>query len=168
MKKRYFSLVAIMMVCISAFCLLSGCGISTKTFYYSEGFAITLSEEFSETEVQGIDYCLSSKNVAVYVQEVTFEELKAQSYAPETMSAKHYAEILVSTAGVVATVDMNEEDGYAHFTYKNTVSSTTYSYYSVVKKGSDAFWVCEFACYEAQAQNLAKSFERYADSIVVI
>ena len=61
----------------------------------------------------------------------------------------------------------NKDHDYVYFNYNSEVSGKNFYYMGVVKKGSDGFWLVNFACLDTDKEKLQSEFTKWADSIKV-
>jgi len=122
----------------------------------SEGMEITLTEDFAPVEAAGFTAGYGSGEAAVYVLREDFGAFEGFG----DLSVAGYGLMVLENNGLADTAQLKEEGDSASFEYVFTQQGTgaSYYYYCTVKKGSDAFWLIQFAI-PAQAQ------ERYADVI---
>jgi len=166
MKKKIFGFLAILMVCFSAVGLLAGCGAPVeKTFYCDEGLTITLDDSFSETQTT-MTYTLQNRNVVFMAQKDTFDVIAEAGYS-HIDTVQEYAQFCATNGGLSVMIGTNTDYQYAYFDYTNTAAGQLYHYYAVVVKGSDAFWLCQFACFDSKINTYSETFDMWAQTIIV-
>ena len=165
MKNKFFSFISLIFVGII---LLSGCSFlpsdGPKTFS-SDGLTLTLTEGFWETEYDPFTVCFDSSDMAVFALEETFEMFEAAGYT-EMPTVREYAE-LVAYANGVDTASVSENDGLTGFIFSKTVDGSDYTYFAYTYKGSDSFWLLQFAVATDSADEYADTIMEYAISVTV-
>ena len=144
---------------VSKFLLSNAFAAEPKTFL-EQDMQITLTDKFEEQEPMGdFDYIYQSRTVVVQV----FRESFTEGIGVEDWTLEEYAEIMTEFNGFDAEV--KTEDGLVCFDRSSTISGKEYRYFSVVLKGSDAFWYVEFVCVEKNFEDYKPDFIKWAKSI---
>ena len=121
-----------------------------------EGMTITLNEEFSRTNYEGFTQCFESKAVAVF----TLKEAFSLMPGLEDYTLRDYADLVVSANGM-SSAELKEEQGILYFAYVTQGGDgEDYYYVATLHKGSDAFWLIQFA---TPASNQEKLHDRCID-----
>ena len=146
--------------------LLAGCQFfSTPDKEFSKaGMSITLTSDFAETEVvtQTATYQSKDSVVMALKEEFTlFEELGISS----DMTLGEYAELIFQTNAITSTVE--EKEGLTCFRYQKEINGKEMTYFAVVEKGSDAYWLFQFSCESKNYEKLEKSFIEWAKTIKI-
>ena len=148
---------------------LAACGKSANektTRYEKDGIAVTMRGGCVESDVDGTVLYLSWDEGAFLANGESFDMFREAGLDPETTTLEDYAEMCIDTAGVDAAPE-SDEYGNVCFSYTYDSDGETYFYYDVVKKGSDAFWICNFVCLDAQRGEYEPLFAEWAASIEV-
>ena len=148
---------------------LVACGKSaneTTARYEKDGIAVTMRGGCVESDVDGTVLYLSWDEGAFLANGESFDMFREADLDPETTTLEDYAEMCIDTAGVDAAPE-SDEYGNVCFSYTYDNDGETYFYYDVVKKGSDAFWICNFVCLDAQRDTYEPLFAEWAASIEV-
>ena len=168
MKKKLLVASAIALVGVS--CLtFAGCFGSSykeKDFLCDEGLSITLDESFSEMQA-AFTYTLSSNNVVFMAQKEGFDAFESAGYDPYAMTLQEYAEMCVENNNLQGPVLEDEERGLVTFSYVKNVSGDNFYYYATVHKSGDAFWLCQFSCFEEKQLTYATQMADWASTILV-
>lgn len=159
--------IALTMIMVFA---ISGCAFNSKDHvkdyvYDSQtGISIKLPEEFTEKNHMMATYWLQSEKTMFFAIKEDFLSLSLISIYP-TSSLRDYAEAVIHQNMLAATV--KEKDGEIYFTYNASSSGKTFYYHASVKKGTDGFWLCQFACLDSDKQDYESKFFEWATTIVV-
>lgn len=161
--KKIISLLAILVLVIS----LPACSSAApkEKVFSKSGLEITLTTDFTETTVSGYTVCYDSSHAAVFALKEDFSLLEGS----EDMTLNEYAELVQKANSSRSPSAISTKNGipYFEYTFFNESENVTYRYYTTVFKGSNAFWMVQFACadstYEAQKDN----FLTWAQSITV-
>lgn len=95
-----------------------------------------------------------------------FEAFEAFGYDPEAMTLDEYAALVAQANTQFGGEFEKDANGNYAVTYTSTVGETTFYYHATVVKGTNAFWVITFACYEADSDTYADQFVNWANTIV--
>ncbi len=167
MKKKIFGCLSVIFACLSVLVLAVGCGVKEQTFSSDAGVSVTLTNEFEETPMTGVTYCVSSKNIVFMAQKESFELVEEYGY-DINMSLSEYAQICIDNNSLNSIVNENIDKNLTYFVYTAKSSGIEFSYYAFVKKGTDAFWLCQIACYSVSEDNLKDQIFDWASTIVVV
>lgn len=162
MKKFKQTMLALLLCCL---CVgLSACGAKAKTFS-KEGLTITLTTEFQEKEIVSQTLYLQSSDVIFVALKETNDSLTEAGYNVEEMNASAYAKVVIANNNMEATVE--EDENLITFSYSKNVSDKDICYVAYTFKGTDAFWLCQFACDVKDEQDFRPQFKAWAKTIVV-
>ena len=158
MKKIISCLLAVLILFSFA-----ACATGAEKEFTSNGMTLTLTDEFRETTYEGYTVCYESKDVAVFVLKESFS-LQA---GLGDMSIDDYAELVYKANASKSPSDISKEDGLISFEYSflNEQENQTYSYYSAMYKGTDAFWLVQFACKEDLYEAKRPTFIEWAKTV---
>lgn len=162
MKKFKQTMLALLLCCL---CVgLSACGAKAKTFS-KEGLTITLTTEFQEKEIVSQTLYLQSSDVIFVALKETNDSLTESGYNVEEMNTSAYAKIVIENNNVEAIVE--EDENLTTFSFCKNVSGKNICYVAYTFKGTDAFWLCQFACDVKDEQNFRPQFKVWAQTIIV-
>ena len=132
-----------------------------KTFS-SNGMTITLTDEFTETDVENYTIAYASKNIAIYGLKEAF--VLADGFEDYTL--EQYANLVIQ-ANNLGSAEIKTTDGLAHFEYEFTNPETkdVYKYFSYVYKSNDSFWLIQFAALNKNADEYAQQITEWAKSV---
>ena len=133
-----------------------------ETFTYGD-MSITLTDEFSETNIEGYSACYESYDNLIMVTKddsSLFEDF-------ETYTLKQYGEDTLIYNEFDESVKLQEENGLTYFEYDFTDedSGDVYSYFVPMYKSSDAFWFFQFASYKEDYETCREQFVEWAESV---
>ncbi len=84
------------------------------------------------------------------------------------MTLKEYATLVIKNNKMQDSITAQEdESGQVYFAYFKNVSGKDFYYFAVVKKGTDAFWLCQFACEKKNQQKFETKFKDWGKTIQV-
>ena len=79
------------------------------------------------------------------------------------MTLNEYAKLVITANSLTATAA--EEDGLVYFTYEKSNNGKDYKYYATVFKGTDAYWLIQFACEVDDFDKFLPDFQKWAKSV---
>lgn len=168
--KKFFKTTAVAVVMLLSICFLGACGEpKPKTFNCDAGLTITLTDKFYERDMLTYTMYLESSNVLFVVQKEDFETLSVMGIN-ENSTVTEYAEKMLNLNNIYnVTPQVDEETDFAYCDYEKTDNATgkTLYNYTVIAKGSDAFWLCQFACESKNSKDLKPNFATWSKTIVV-
>lgn len=158
---------------ITALCFLMllscvSCGNGGLTEYTDEaGIAVRLPEGFVEFEQKGFTYSLYKDDVFFFSMRESFADLKAKYEMPDSASLIEYAQLVAVGNGIDTQLVVESKDK-VYFTYSSpSGEGTEHYFYATFKKGSDAFWLCQFACPADKYETMKEDFDKWSDKIKV-
>ena len=133
-----------------------------ETFTYGN-MSITLTNEFSERNIDGYSACYESyDNLVMIIKDDSsyFENF-------ETYTLKQYGEDTLTYNEFDSSIELQEEGGLTYFEYEFTDEETgdVYSYFVPLYKSSDAFWFFEFASFKEDYETYREQFIEWAKSV---
>lgn len=155
-------------LCLSAILLVSllGCSGSSKEKTFSkDGFEITLTGAFKETTLENYFVGYDSQNVAVIVLKEDFTLFDNAA----DITVNDYAKLVKANNAARNPSAIKTSDGIPSFeyTFKNVQEDTVYHYYATFFKGTDAFWMIQFASKDSEYAEQKENFENWAKTIQV-
>ncbi len=130
-----------------------------KTFS-SQGMQITLNEDFSKDVLDSFTACYSSNDAAVLALKEEFTLMAGL----ENYTLEQYGQLVLQTNGMT-DFQLQTQDGITFFEYESETDQGTFYYLSTLHKGPDAFWMVQFACDVADADDYVPYFLEWAKSI---
>ena len=160
MKKSICIISALIMMFI-----FTACGEPAETEFSSNGFTITLTDSFRQKEIENYTVSFESKTSAIFVIKESFDLLEELS----DYSLNQYAELVKAANSKMMPSEITLTDGLTAFEYSayNSDEDTTIKYFTVMFKGTDAFWTVQFACNQDDYPVLKNEFIKYAKSVQV-
>lgn len=134
-----------------------------ELFDTGKGLKIKMSPDMSEERTGELSVYYFAEGLMVSVKKIPFEELSQEGTADANSSIEDYIQIIE---------DANENIKFTLDSYGNP--STTYPaendgvemiYYVTVRKGSDAFWMINFAGLEEEKDIRIPQFELWGSTI---
>ena len=141
---------------------LCACGAEPMTIT-EEGMTITLTDEFTESTMENADWYYESDSVLVMGIMETRDELEEAGL--EVNSLRDYAEAVIDTNNLPASVSVKDGGDYMYFEYNMIIEDVEFSYLSCVYKDVDRYWMINFACFTDEYDELKDSFFEWADSV---
>ena len=157
--KKFLSLLLFATLLLT-FC---ACTSATPKQFSAQGMTITLTSAFTETTQEGYTACYDSKDVAVFALKESFSLMQGM----DKWSLQDYAELVLEANKDRAPQAIKEVEGLTTFeyTFLNEQLNKTYTYFCVMYKTSDAFWLVQFACLEGKYETLRPSFVEWAKTV---
>lgn len=158
MKKR--SLIALILCAVMLMTTACGLAASPKTFSVS-GLTIELTDAFAEKDIMGYTKVLQSLDTQVFILKEEFSLFAELG----DVTFDDYIALVMEANGIES--GLTQEDGLTYFTYEFDANGHTYTYFTTLHEGSDAFWLVQFVCDATNYEKLHSSFIQYAKSIKV-
>ncbi len=150
MKRWLLCLLAVLMVLPITACNKDTATASDKVFS-SNGMNITLTSAFKKSKVEGYTVVYDSPEIAVF----GLREDYAYVAQLKDMTLSEYADIIYKNNSSKSPKPVSTVDGLTVIEYEfhNEELDKNYSYFTVMFKCDDCFWMVQFACetenYEA-------------------
>ena len=157
--KKFFSLLLIAAILVS----MTSCMTATPKDFTYQGMTVTLTNRFKEMQYEGYTVCYGSPDVMVIVLKESFS-LQA---GLDQMTLDEYAKLVHQANASKSPSEITKHEGFQSMEYDflNEKENKTYSYFSTMFKGTDAFWLIQFACLEKDYEANKDTFLTYANSI---
>ncbi len=171
--KSRFLLLSILLLTII---LMSGCfggEVKDEKFTSVHGYEITLNSTFYEsyTDIENSDLYLESLNVVVSVVREDFGAVSDAGYNPYVMTTDQYASMLIDTLydrGILVNYyNDNYDENIEIFDYTYYAEGETFYYYTIVNKGTDAFWTTQFICINDDKIDYLEDIAKWSNTIVI-
>ncbi len=159
MKKVLTVLLVLTLLLVS----LSSCMKATPKEFASNGMTITLTNAFREKSVEGYTVCYDSAKVAVLALKESFSLLQGF----ENFTLDQYAHMVREANAAKAPGEIFEVEGLVamEYTFFNESEKQDFKYFCTMFKGTDAFWLVQFACKTQDYDNYKNSFVEWAKTI---
>ena len=129
--------------------------------FSAAGMTITLNDQFDEVSYEGFTQCFESKSVAVFTLKEDFSLMPGL----EDYTLEDYADLVLSANGMLPE-ELKEEDGILYFDYVTQGGDgEDYYYVATLHKGSDAFWLIQFATPAGNQDKLHDQFIDWAQTV---
>ena len=171
--KSRFLLLSILLLTII---LISGCfggEVKDEKFTSVHGYEITFNSTFyqSYTDIENSDLYLESLNVVVSVVREDFRVVSDAWYNPYVMTTDQYASMLIDTLydrGILINYyNDNYDENIEIFDYTYYAEGETFYYYTIVNKGTDAFWTTQFICINDDKIDYLEDIAKWSNTIVI-
>lgn len=175
-KKIFISIITSLLVLT-----LTGCGndkqdtderankkpeVTGKVYDNGSGLTIRMAEGMEEDELEGYAMFYYGESCMMTALKETFEEFESVGYDAENSSLEDYCEIVKEANGLDFPFE-KDSYGYPYISYINEVDGNNFTYYTTVRKGSDAFWLVTMACLEDEEELWLPQFEEWGSTITV-
>lgn len=159
------------LILLAALALLTACFGCTKTPLYQQdakefshsGMHIKLTEGFRQIDADGYTTAFDSDEVAVFVLKEAFS-LQA---GLEDYTVTQYADMVHTANASKLPGPVQKTDGLTvmEYSFYNAEKSCTFKYLSTMFKGSDAFWLIQFACDSTKYDDYKAHFISWAKTV---
>ncbi len=162
--KKIISIVLLLALLLMS----SACGLFTEPKdaapkeFNADGLTITLTEGFTQSELNGMT-CFDSSKAAVFIVKEAFTLLEGL----EDYTIDEYAELVMASNESKNPALSKKDDGtpVMEFDFYNEEEKATYDYYCVMLKSSEAFYLVQFACLKENYEVYKPYFEAWSASI---
>lgn len=170
-KRRGRKVMTISMICGGIVGLFIGffvvgfkfLNMEPKEKVFTEGeMRITLTDEFSETDMEYFTVCYGSRKDAVLVLKEEFtlmeglEDYSREEYAQLLLDNNHFKDTKVCVEGELV---------YFERAAVSDVDGKTYAYFSCVYKSDEAFWFMQFSTEAKSYEKEKPKFIEWAESV---
>lgn len=160
MKKCLLLCLSLLLVVTMSACALFTDPKTAEAKDFSlDGLTITLTEAFRDLEVEGAAGGYQARDCALFLIKDPVEKLENG----EQLTLEGYAELVKSKNNI--DVEIQTEDSLTYFERTATVDGDEFSYYSVVYRASDAFWLLQFTCETKEYEEYRPYFVNWAKSV---
>lgn len=155
-------LISIAVVLVLLAGLMTGCSAPKEKTFTSNGMTVTLTSAFVESEMEGFDVVIDSKDVAVFALREEFSLFEGFGDYTEEEYGELAIQINELDSDGVKTVD-----GLVTFEYTATNDETneTYRYFDYVFKSNSAFWLVQFAMLEKNVEKYGAQVPEWAKTV---
>lgn len=134
--------------------------------YSVAGFSVKLPTGFVTQQVDDLAlYASDNEKASVVLSAEAFYNMSAAGLDVE-MSVSEYAKLVIKADETIQTPVYPRDDG-AYFEYVKDIGNNQYRYFAYAYKGSNAFYLLQFCCAEADTEQQRVSFEKIAESVAV-
>ncbi|MBQ8447718.1 MAG: hypothetical protein IJX27_02160 [Clostridia bacterium] len=156
------------LLCLFALLSLASCknvlDAETEKREYGE-FSIEVPDVFEEVEVEGYTAYFKKDNVYVWAIKDDFINLDGSS----EWDVSNYADRIYEVNDLKFPTPVTVTDGLYNIEYTvfNEMKNMSFTYLTVMYKGSDAFWMVQFACEESEYKEYKPHFFEWAKTVKV-
>lgn len=163
MKKALSLFFVLVMVFSLTACIPDEAKSGKAKTYTVEEMTITLTDAFMHMASLAPDFtdCYGATDVTAIFLKETFESLDATG----DESVDVYAEAVRESNSASDMSDIFHEDGVTYVEYTAENDGETFKYFAAMYKGSDAFWLVQFACDESAYEEYKPYFIDWAKSV---
>ncbi len=141
--------------------------LKPQQFVCPAGLTITLDSGFRQDTIPPQTFCVYQDWGWFVALKETFGILQAVGI-DENSTLADYAQVVFRNNQLTNTVLQYDTANNLHyFAYEKWVSGQIMHYYAVIIKGSDAFWLCQFACAKDKFSDCLPYFIDCAKTITV-
>lgn len=160
MKIRVIALACVLVMAVS---MLAGCGSVKAKEFSKAGMSITLTTAFTEKEMATQTAYYESQKAIVTCLKEEFSILEDEGLSADDVTLEQYGEAVIVMNGLDSEVQT--EDGLTYIRYDKSLNGKDFSYYATVFKGTDAFWMIQFACESKNFDSMHEIFKTWAKSV---
>jgi hypothetical protein len=158
-RKRWVGVLALLL----ALAALSGCSMGTgapKSFG-TDGFTVTLEDSFREDELEPFSAYYKRRNMSLFALKEPFSGFEQG----DGMTEAEYAQLIMEKNEVDS--ELTERDGLCYFSYFKEAARKDFAYYAFAFKGSDAYWLIQFAIPFSEREKLEDEVFSFAETVRV-
>ena len=157
-----------LILCFTALLSLCSCKSileADKEKREGEGFSIEIPDVFKEVDVEGHAAYYVKDNVYVWAIKDDFINLDGSS----EWETKDYANRIYEVNGLKFPTPVTVTEGLYNIEYTvfNEMKNMSFTYLTVRYKGSDAFWMVQFACEDKVYAEYKPHFFEWAKTVKV-
>lgn len=171
--KKFLCVLSTVCICVFSLFAFSACGKATpkaKEFSSDAGIKITLTDEFQAKENNTQTMYLESPDIMFSALKEEFSKLETAEKLADAANKTEadYAKLIIKNNNKAEnSLKYDEVNDLTYFTYSDKVYGKEFYYFAVALKGSDAFWLCQFACLSTNWKSFTPLFVSYAKTIVL-
>lgn len=142
---------------------LAAFGKAKPKDFVKDGLHITLTDDFTATEMEGFTACYSADDAVVLVLKEPFT--LADGF--ENYTVTQYGELVIQKSNYSSQTKLEQQDGlnYFEYRYKNEQNQQEYHYIATLFKSKDAFWLVQFAVPQTGFEEQRPQLMQWAKSV---
>lgn len=142
---------------------LAAFGKAEPKDFVKDGLHITLTDDFTATEMEGFTACYSADDAVVLVLKEPFT--LADGFGNYTVA--QYGELVIQNSNYSSQTKLEQQDGlnYFEYRYKNEQDQQEYHYIATLFKSKDAFWLVQFAVPQTGFEEQRPQLMQWAKSV---
>lgn len=163
--KRSIKILSLCLAFVVVAACFAGCGSPKEKSFSKEGLTITLTDEFEEKAL--VD-ALTASYMSDYCLVTTLKEdfsLFSEAGLSTDISDREYLDMVIQSNSIDR--EREETDGFYTVTFEKEIQKQDITYLAVALKGSDAFWLVQFACPTDTFEDLRPQFIKWAKTVTV-
>lgn len=155
--------------------LLTGCGkfgdnsdaaVPEPQVFSQSGMSITLTDEFIPKDYMSYTACYESEDIAVIVLKEEFSLFEGTEFSAET-TVEQYMDLIRRANALPETVSVVTADKLCYIEYDRTAHDKNYTYRAYGFKGTDGFWLVQFATVKENFAQVADQMNAFAQTVTV-
>ncbi len=162
MKVRVISFFAAIIICLLSLCSCGEEKYDPKKFTVGD-LTIELTDGFKREFSENYDAVYTSRKIGVYIKREKFTDLKSEEKPASELKPSDYAQGIIDGSKLNTTVKTSM--GRTTFTYEVHVDSEWYTFYALVYKSSDSFWLVQFATKSDSFESQFEAINDFAWSV---
>lgn len=167
MKHSFLRRAAAVLAALAALVIFGGCARKAAVLYDSGvGLTLTMHEGMVPFEAEGAVMALADDDCMMTVRRESLEDYAAGGLDLSAMTTAEYADLTAEANGIGQQFD-TDENGNLYVSYNARMDGVEYYYHTVLYRGSDAFWLVTFACFEEVAEDYAGLFTEWSGSVTL-
>lgn len=158
-RRRWICGLALLLTLLA----LSGCAMGTGApkEFGADGFTVTLEDRFREDELEPFSAYYKRRDMSLFALKEDFDNFEQG----DAMTVAEYAALVMDNNEVDG--EPAEQDGLCYFTYFKEAARKDFAYYAFAFKGSDAYWLIQFAVPFSDREDLEGEVFSFAATIEV-
>ena len=146
---------------------VTGCSLfSNEKVIKEDGYSITLTKDFKKGKVEGFDVVYQNNKVGFTSTRENFQSLEKLNITKDS-TLEEYGKVIRSTNNIIKQFQESSDGNYMFVDYEKLIELKPYYYYTVIKKGSDSFWLFNFFCSKDDKDEELSNIIKYASTIKI-
>lgn len=137
-------------------------GCSDEKTYSNKGISITMAKGLFKKSHDTATIYYENDEIFVIGLKESFEDLLEIDVNELTTIEEYVEEVFINSG---QQYDLQKINDLYYFTYEYKINEHTYYYVSTIHKSYDAFWICNFACLNANKDKYHELFLKWGQSI---
>ena len=162
MRKKIILISTLLIITL----LISGCFKSNTKLIKEDGYTIQVTDDFKKREIENFDTYYENEKVGFTSLKESFEDLAIVDLNEDSLLSD-YGKSVAANNDSLETFKESKDGKYMYANYEATASGKDFFYYSVIKKGTDGFWLFNFFCLKSDKNEQLSNIEKWASSIEV-
>lgn len=161
-------IIALLLCVISLLTFVACSDDGLVEYSHESGITVRLPEGYREGTLEGAVYMLYGDDGFFIAVRDSFADLdKAYDMSAASKSVAEYGTFIVRGYGLQTQLILQDKER-AYFTYtKENSAGEEFFYYAAVRKGSDAFWLCQYVCKAELSELHMGTFEEWSQKITL-